>query len=309
MFKNAAAVTLAEWEQRKAFLGFGQDDIDILIGLRPLADRIVDEIVEQLYEIFIRFPETHRQLRDDATLERLKQAQHKYFLELFDGDYGASYFESRLNIGEVHHRVGLSPEWYLGAYANYSRLIRPYLIEAFAPDINKALAAIDALEKLIVLDESLAITTYISASEEVIEQQTAEILELSTPVVQLWKGVVAATIIGTLDSGRTQHFMERLLERIVETRSPIALIDITGVPTIDSATAQHIIDTISAVRLLGSQVIITGVSPPIAQTLVHLGIDLGGINSRPSLAAGLRVALDMLHLAITPRKVEVSDDI
>jgi len=136
------------------------------------------------------------------------------------------------------------------------------------------------------------------AAEERIRQQAREIMELSTPVMQVWQGVVAAPLIGTLDSARTQQFMERLLDRIVETNSPVALVDIMGVPIIDTQTAQHLIETISAVRLLGAQVVLTGVRPAIAQTLVHLGIDLSGIITRTSMAAGLQVALDILHVEI-----------
>jgi len=136
------------------------------------------------------------------------------------------------------------------------------------------------------------------AIEEQLRQQSREIMELSTPVMQVWQGVVVAPLIGSLDSQRTQQFMERLLDRIVETNSSMALVDIMGVPTIDTQTAQHLIETISAVRLLGAQVVLTGVRPAIAQTLVHLGIDLSNITTRASLAAGLRVALDMLNLQI-----------
>ena len=138
-------------------------------------------------------------------------------------------------------------------------------------------------------------------AEERIQQQAKEIMELSTPVMQVWQGVVVAPLIGSLDSQRTQQFMERLLNRIVETNSPLALVDIMGVPTIDTQTAQHLIETISAVRLLGAQVVLTGVRPAIAQTLVHLGIDLSDILTRSSLAAGLRVALDMLNLQVVAK--------
>lgn len=135
-------------------------------------------------------------------------------------------------------------------------------------------------------------------AEERIRQQTNEIMELSTPVMQVWKGVVVAPLIGSLDSVRTQQFMERLLSRIVETNSPVALVDIMGVPTIDTQTAHHLIETITAVRLLGSQVILTGVRPAIAQTLVHLSINLADIITRSSLAAGLQVALNILELQV-----------
>ncbi len=138
-------------------------------------------------------------------------------------------------------------------------------------------------------------------AEEVIRRQAQEILEISTPVVQVLDGVVAVPLIGTLDSQRTQQVMEHLLQRIVDTRSAVALIDITGVPGIDTQTARHLIETVTAVRLLGAQVILTGIRPAIAQTLVHLGVDLSGVVTRSSLAAGLTVALDILNLEIVPK--------
>lgn len=140
--------------------------------------------------------------------------------------------------------------------------------------------------------------------EERIQQQAREILELSTPVMQVWEGVVIAPLIGSLDSEQTQRFMERLLNRIVETNSPVALVDIMGVPTVDTKTAQHLIETISAVRLLGAQVVLTGVRPAIAQTLVHLGIDLSGIITRSSLSAGLQVAFGTLELEVVKKKTD-----
>jgi rsbT co-antagonist protein RsbR len=139
-------------------------------------------------------------------------------------------------------------------------------------------------------------------SEEKIKRQAQEIMEMATvPIVQVWDGVVLVPIIGSLDSQRTQHLMERLLQRITETNSPVAVLDITGVPTIDTQTAQHLIETISAVRLLGADVILTGVRPTIAQTLVHLGIDLSHVMTRSSLVAGLRMALNILNLTVTPK--------
>lgn len=150
--------------------------------------------------------------------------------------------------------------------------------------------------------DALAMAVYedlVRRGESTIRQQAEEILEISTPVIKVWDGVVAAPLIGALDSDRTQRFMERLLETIVATNSPVALVDITGVPTIDTQTAQHLIDTVSAVRLLGSRVILTGVRPSIAQTLVHLGISMSNITTRSSFAGGLKVAMDMLKLEVT----------
>lgn len=165
---------------------------------------------------------------------------------------------------------------------------------------NAAVYRDDDGEVLGVAATARDITAQVRA-ETRIREQSREILELSTPVMQVWEGVVAVPLIGSLDSARTQQFMEKLLERIVETNSPMALVDITGVPTIDTQTAQHLIETITAVRLLGSQVVLTGVRPAIAQTLVHLGIDLSGVTTRSSMAAGLLVALEKLQLRVVPK--------
>jgi anti-anti-sigma factor len=130
--------------------------------------------------------------------------------------------------------------------------------------------------------------------EEALARQAREILEISTPVVQVWDGILLVPLIGTLDSQRTQQVMEKLLTAIADSNSPVALIDITGVPTIDTQTARHLVETVTAVRLLGAEVLLTGVRPAIAQTLVHLGIELSGVNTRSSLASGLKQALEML---------------
>ena len=124
-----------------------------------------------------------------------------------------------------------------------------------------------------------------------VAQQAEEILALSTPVIQVWEGIAIAPLIGTLDTYRAQHFTEELLRRIVATSSDVVLLDITGVSVIDTQVAQHLIEAIAAVRLLGSEIILTGVKPATAQTLVHLGISLSDIKTQSSLAAGLRAAL------------------
>lgn len=135
--------------------------------------------------------------------------------------------------------------------------------------------------------------------EDIISRQQEELLELSTPVVKLWEGVLAAPMIGTLDSSRTQLVMEALLQRIVETGSELAIIDITGVPTVDTLVAQHLLKTVTAIRLMGADCIISGIRPQIAQTIVHLGIDLQGITTKASLADALALAMKRSGYTVT----------
>jgi rsbT co-antagonist protein RsbR len=137
--------------------------------------------------------------------------------------------------------------------------------------------------------------------EEIIARQQQELLELSTPVVRLWDRILALPLVGTLDSARTQVVMESLLERIVETGSEVAIIDITGVPTVDTLVAQHLLKTVAATRLMGADCIISGIRPQIAQTIVHLGVDLGAVITKATLADAFAVALKLTGATVTSR--------
>jgi rsbT co-antagonist protein RsbR len=155
--------------------------------------------------------------------------------------------------------------------------------------------------------DSLAMHTvkaFQKTREDVIRRQQEEMLELSTPVVKLWEGVLALPMIGTLDSARTQVVMESLLQRIVDTGSEIAIIDITGVPTVDTLVAQHLLKTVTAIRLMGADCIISGIRPQIAQTIVHLGVDLDGVTTKSNLADALSLALKQHGYSISKTKAE-----
>jgi rsbT co-antagonist protein RsbR len=178
--------------------------------------------------------------------------------------------------------------------------------KSIAPaDLARTIWAITTL-----LDELGLITfeVYQKSREEVILRQQREITELSTPVVKLWDGILALPVIGTLDSERTQVVMENLLQHVVDEGAEIAIIDITGVPTVDTLTAQHLLKTVSAARLMGADCIISGIRPQIAQTIVHLGIDLNVV-SKASLADAFAVALRRTNRAVTKIKSAKPDDV
>jgi rsbT co-antagonist protein RsbR len=165
----------------------------------------------------------------------------------------------------------------------------------------------DALAKAswdtgLLLDQLGLFTTEVfqRGREDIIARQQEEMLELSTPVITLWQGVLALPVIGTLDSARTQVVMENLLQRIVATGSVIAIIDITGVPTVDTVTAQHLLKTVAAARLMGADCIISGIRPQIAQTIVHLGVNLGDVQTKATLADAFALALRRLNLGVQP---------
>jgi rsbT co-antagonist protein RsbR len=167
---------------------------------------------------------------------------------------------------------------------------------------NDAQAVADAVASATALLDRLGLYTtevHQKRREEVIMRQQRELQELSTPVVALWDGILALPLIGTLDSARTQVVMESLLERIVETSAKLAIIDITGVPTVDTLVAQHLLKTVAAARLMGADCLISGIRPQIAQTIVHLGVELGSVVTKATLADAFRVALQRSNLTVT----------
>jgi rsbT co-antagonist protein RsbR len=167
-----------------------------------------------------------------------------------------------------------------------------------------ALQMADNVWQISMLLDKLGLHTvksYQKSREEVINRQQQELMELSTPVVKLWDGILALPMVGTLDSARSQVAMESLLQKIVETESQIAIIDITGVPTVDTLVAQHLLKTVTAIRLMGADCIISGVRPQIAQTIVHLGVDLQGVTTKANLADALALALKRSGITFTKK--------
>lgn len=179
--------------------------------------------------------------------------------------------------------------------------LKEALIDLVAEEVTdpKDLVTISLkLHKLLDNFSIITFETFIKGREEVILRQTDEITEISTPVIRIWDGILALPIIGTLDSARTQVVMESLLTEIVASGSSVAILDISGVPTVDSLVAQHLLKTVSATRLMGAECIISGIRPEIAQTIVHLGIDLSDIVTKATLASALQYAFKTLKLEV-----------
>ncbi|MBD3581873.1 STAS domain-containing protein [Flavobacterium selenitireducens] len=197
-------------------------------------------------------------------------------------------------------RQGYSPR----ETATFILRLKEAMLEVLSSEITdaKQLYA-DSLKISKILDNIMinSFESFIKGREDIIMRQTDEITEISTPVIRVWDGVLALPIIGTLDSSRTQVVMESLLQQIVESESSIAILDISGVPAVDTLVAQHLIKTVSATRLMGAECIISGIRPEIAQTIVHLGIDLSGIITKATLASALRTSFDMLRYDVVKK--------
>jgi rsbT co-antagonist protein RsbR len=236
-------------------------------------------------------------------------AQKKYFLELTQGTYDESYVESRLKIGLTHERINLPVKLYLGMYSFYLRAIASRFLDTQKDNPREALLDFLSVLKLVFFDMGLAIETYIHQREATISAQQEAIRELSTPVLRLRDRLLIMPIIGMIDTHRANQLTQQLLQRIRMDRARVVVMDITGVPTVDSAVANHLIQAVQASRLMGASVIVTGLSAEVAQTLVRLGVDLTIVRTVGDLQEGIEEAENLLgyeltRLPVTEKRIE-----
>lgn len=262
-----------------------------------------------LFQVWIKNQLESETLREDLMSNEDLQEQSRelldVLLEYLSGEIGSDRSPSSLDpvieivsgLAISRARRGFSPRetglFVIG--------LKEAMVTILSEEIEDARTLFEETVKINALMDNLSIIsfeTFIKGREEVILRQTDEITEISTPVISVWEGILALPIIGTLDSQRTQVVMENLLQQIVDTNSSIAILDISGVPAVDSLVAQHLLKTIRATRLMGAECIISGIRPEIAQTIVHLGIDLSGIITKASMASALAYAFRKTDLTV-----------
>jgi rsbT co-antagonist protein RsbR len=249
-------------------------------------------------------------VRGRSSDSELRTAMHDFLMALRQGLAGGRF--ARIEVEEwAAMRDMLSALSRQRATQGYTPSETAMFVFSFKPVLFEELRAVYANDPAALAEEILSssdlldklglFTTeaYQKTREAVIARQQQEMLELSTPVVELWTGILALPLIGTLDSARTQIVMQNLLEAVVARGADLAIIDITGVPTVDTLVAQHLLKTVAAARLMGAECIISGIRPQIAQTIIHLGVDLGSVVTKANLADAFRLALRKKNLAIS----------
>jgi rsbT co-antagonist protein RsbR len=208
-----------------------------------------------------------------------------------------SFDELRVFLNEISRQravKGYTPSENATYILSLRNVVLPILAEDFEGDTVTLVGEMNHFTRLLDRMGLVMVENFIRSREEIIRQQRADMLELSTPVIKVWDKILTLPIIGTLDSRRAQMMTEALLQRIVDTGSTVAILDITGVRTMDTLVANHLIKTVTAARLMGARCILTGVSPSIAQTMVQLGIDLTEITTRAQMSDGIKLALEMV---------------
>ena len=276
LFKKKKNAILERWMQNQLADAGLRDDLMSNEELRIESEELISTLVNALTEKNLNDPESDE------------------FHQVFELLGGISI--SRAKQGFSPRETGL-----------FIISLKEALTQVIAEEIkdpSELLKINTALNRLMDGFTIITFETFIKGREEVILRQTDEITEISTPVIRVWDGILALPIIGTLDSARTQVVMESLLTEIVESSSSVAILDISGVPTVDSLVAQHLLKTVSATRLMGAECIISGIRPEIAQTIVHLGIDLSDIVTKASLASALLYAFRILSLEVRNKVVK-----
>jgi rsbT co-antagonist protein RsbR len=262
---------------------------------------------DEILNLWIKDRLESDEFRDELISKKELRQQSRTLLELFTEavrDSGGEQFdhpafdELRRFLNDISHQravKGYTPVENATYVIALRNAVRPMFVDEYQSEDSASLAALlGYFASLIDKMALVMVENYIRSREETIRQQRADMMELSTPVIKVWDKILSLPIIGTLDSRRAQLMMEALLQRIVETGSTVAILDITGVRTMDTLVANHLIKTVTAARLMGARCILTGVSPSIAQTMVQLGIDLTQITTRAQMSDGIKLALEMI---------------
>ncbi len=277
------------------------------------AIKVFQKKKKSILETWMKFQIADEGLRDDLISNEDLRSQSDEFLTAFidnlkdenidnpsSGDFDPVIdILNAISIGRA--KQGFSPR----ETGIYVFSLKDALLNILQQEVKDPQELYVQSQKIGRLIDSFGVTTFesfIKGREEVILRQTDEISEISTPVIRVWDGILALPIIGTLDSARTQIVMESLLQEIVESGSSIAILDISGVPAVDSLVAQHLIKTVAATRLMGAECIISGIRPEIAQTVVHLGIDLTDVLTKSTLASALKTAFQMMQLQVIKKQ-------
>ncbi|WP_433438458.1 STAS domain-containing protein [Nonomuraea sp. CA-141351] len=266
--------------------------------------RVVDEHRDRIVATWVRTQESTLASAAAVDGDELREEAEVIVSCLYEGLAGATPLDQvvtrfpplRNAVIDLSHRwarLGVSAAAIAGAVFVLKDTCVGVLTEEIS-DLELRLDAVELTHRLLDGAGLLTFQTYVDSREEIIQRQNRQLLETSTPVVRLWRKVLAVPLIGTLDSGRAQIVMESLLQAIQENEAAVAIIDITGVPTVDTAVAQHLMQTVAATRLMGADCILSGIRPQIAQLIARLGIDLSEIVTRSSLADALTMAMRMV---------------
>lgn len=274
-----------------------KEDLKIIAGLQEKAIEQMDEMAGQWYNWLKGHPEHEEFFADPKTLDRVMKEQVKFWKFFFKGVIDEEYMQMRGHLGETHARVGVPLDIYFAGVDRWLTLFID-MIKGMGLSQEEFNRTRRALNKMMHLDMTIIIQSYEQLINETIAAQSKALMEMSTPVTQIWNGILLLPVVGIIDSKRAQDIMNATLKKISETQARSFILDISGVAVVDTAVANHLIKITKATRLMGCESTISGVSPAIAQTIVDLGIDVGKIKTTANMKAALAGAFEKLGMEI-----------
>jgi len=286
-------------ERRKKIVGLEAADVARIGSLRDLVASRLDELGEAFFAHLATLEEARPLMSSRAVLARARQLKKEHLVALVAGNYGATYVEQRLELALLYSKVGLDARVFLGAFYQLLKSIGAAAVQQTDLRPQESFEAFMSLEKMAFFDIGLILDVMVFERERTIRQQQEAIRELSTPVLQIRERLLLLPIIGVIDTHRARLITEGLLQAIRTARAKVVVMDVTGVASIDSKVANHLLQTVTAARLMGATVIVTGLTAEVAQSLVALGIDLAKINTIGDLQGGLEEAERLLGFRIS----------
>jgi rsbT co-antagonist protein RsbR len=293
-------LTDAVIERRKQIVGFESADLGRIVALREFVMEHADEYGSAFFSHLAGFDEARPLLANRAALDKARQLKREHLVAMVQGDYGARYVEQRLELGSLYARAGLDTRIFLGAFSQLLKQISSGVMRRFERSPIEAHDNLMSLNKVAFFDLGVITDLLVFERERTIRQQQEAIRELSTPVLQIRERLLLLPIIGVIDTHRARLITDGLLNAIRANRAKVVVMDVTGVATIDSRVANHLLQTVTAARLMGALVIVTGLSSEVAQSLVALGIELTKLNTVGDLQGGLDEAERILGFRVTP---------
>jgi rsbT co-antagonist protein RsbR len=291
-------ITDVDLERRKRFVGLGPDDQIRLAAIRELIVKHADELTDAFFQHLANLHEAKVLLGYRELTTQARSLKRAHLIEMVGGTYDLGYAEQRIRLGLLYGRVGLETKVFVGAFQHVIARAGE-LIMAAAKSTDEGFQQFMSLQKVAFLDIGLHTDVLIHERERVIGRQSEAIRELSTPVLQIRERLLLLPLIGVVDTHRAQLITENLLQAIRAARARVVVIDVTGVATIDSKVANHLLQTVTAARLMGAHTIVSGVSADVAQSMVALGIELSPFRTVGDLQGGLEEAERILGYRVS----------
>jgi rsbT co-antagonist protein RsbR len=274
------------------------EDLDRIRSAGELLQDRMDDLVDRWYSWLETQPEFEEFFSDQEVLRRAQALQLDYWTSFFVAEVDPEYLDTRRHLGAAHARIGLPLPTYFAGTTKFLSVIFE-LLEEDGLDGAVRSATEQAINELAHLDIGVVVDTYTTLEKEVIESQSRALMEMSTPVTEIWKGILLLPIVGIVDSKRAQDIMNAALAQITETHARIFILDISGVGVVDTAVANHLVKITKATRLMGCESMISGVSPAIAQTIVELGIDVGTVKTTATMRDALADGFAQVGIQLT----------